>query len=722
MQNHIQAREWTFPQKKEYLPKAMLCRCAARLLVPLLALALGETLANAQANLVGQWQTLPTTMPINPVHVALMRTGKILVVSGSGNLPSNTNYQAAVWDPATDTVTTQPLAWDMFCNGMVILPDGRPFVVGGTLAYDPFHGYTKTAAYDPSTGQFTDLETMAHGRWYPTATTLSDGTVMAFSGLNENGPTNTAVEIYTVGSGWSQEYQAGWTPPLYPRLHLLPNGNVFYSGSTSSSMMFDTTAHAWSSVATTNYSSSRTYGSSVLLPLTPANGYRPRVMIFGGGNPATATTEIIDLSAATPAWQYGPPMSQARIEMNAVLLPTGKVLALGGSSADEDTRTASLNADLFDGDGMTVTSAGQNAFARLYHSVAILLPDATVWVAGGNPARGTYEPHLEIYSPAYLFNADGSLATRPTITSVSPGTIGYGNTFQVQTPDAASVASVVLMRAGAVTHAFDMDQRLVGMSFTAANGVLSVSAPPNGNIAPPGYYLLFLVNSSGVPSVGSFVQVSSAAQADFSLSASPASQTVNASQSTSYAVAVNAIAGFNGTVTLSVSGLPTAATANFTPTTVTGAGSSTLVVNTDTTTPAGNYQLTITGTSGTTTHSTTVNLTVTQSDFSLSSSPASQTVIASQSTSYTVAVGAIAGFTGTVNLSVSGLPPASAASFNPPIVTGAGSSTMVVSTDISTPLGNYSLTITGASGTTAHSATVNLMVVGAPVSPIGPLE
>ena len=568
--------------------------------------------AFAQANVVGQWRTLPTTMPINPVHMAMLRTGKVLVVSGSGNVPSNTNYQAGIWDPATDTVTTQPIAWDMFCNGMVILPDGRPFVVGGTVAYDPFLGYSKTAAYDPSTGQFTDLQTMAHGRWYPTATTLGDGTVMAFSGLNESGPTNTAVEIYTVGSGWSQEYPAGWTPPLYPRLHLLPNGTVFYSGPTDGSMLFDPSTHAWSFVASTNYTSGRTYGSSVLLPLTPANGYRPRVMIFGGGNPATATTEIIDLSAASPSWQWGPPMSQPRIEMNAVLLPSGKVLALGGSTNDEDATTASLNADLFDADGSSMTSAGQNAFPRLYHSVALLLPDATVLVAGGNPTRGTYEPHMEIYSPAYLFAADGSLAPRPAITSISPGVIGYGSTFQVQSPDAASISSIVLVRAGAVTHAFDMDQRVVGMSFTAANGILTVTAPPNGNIAPPGYYLLFVLNAAGVPSIGSFVQLSASAQpvGDFSIAASPASQTVVASMATTYTVTISAISGFTGTVNLSVSGLPAGATASFNPASISAAGSSTLTVNTSLTTPLGNYPLAITGASGGTSHSTNTNLSV----------------------------------------------------------------------------------------------------------------
>jgi len=395
----------------------------------------------------------------------------------------------------------------MFCNGMVALPDGRIMIFGGNLQYDPFHGWKRTSIFDPVTAKFTDMQDMAHGRWYPTSVELGDGRILTFSGLDESGDTNSQVEIYKVGLGWSTPYSS-WTPPLYPRLHLLPSGNVFYSGSTTQSRTFSTTTNSWSAtLATTNYGNSRTYGSSVLFPLTPANGYTPKVIVFGGGNPSTATTEIIDLSSPSPSWVYGPPMSAPRIEMNATLLPNGKILTVGGSQVDEDIGSASLGADLYDTSTNTMGSAGSNAFPRLYHSVSLLLPDATVWVAGGNPQRGNYENHVEIYSPPYLFNPDGSLATRPTITSVAQ-VIGYGTSFQVQTPNAANVSSVVLMKNGSATHAFDMDQRMVGLSFTAGSGALTVTGPPNGNTAPPGYYMLFLLNTAGVPSVAKFVRVS----------------------------------------------------------------------------------------------------------------------------------------------------------------------------------------------------------------------
>src|SRR5512133_427087 len=539
---------------------------------------------------------------------------------------------------------------------------------------------------------------------------------MTFSGLDENGSTNSTVEIYTVGSGWSGPYGASWTPPLYPRMHLLPNGKVFYSGSTTTSRLFNPSTQTWTTVATTKYSNSRTYGTSVLLPLTPANGYDPRVLILGGGNPSTATTELIDLGAATPSWNWGPNMSQPRIEMSATILADGKVLATGGSLNDEDTTTASLNADLYDPASNTFSSAGANSYARLYHSVSLLLPDGTVWLAGGNPQRGTYEKNMEIYEPAYLFTTDALgnaiYAPRPSISS-SPSSISYGSSFTVQTPDAANISSVALIRNGSPTHAFDQDQRFVALSFTSGSGALTVSAPPNGNIAPPVYYMLFLVDSSGVPSVAKFVQLGAQAQTqpDFSVSAIPSSQSVVQGNSTSYTVNVAASNGFTGTVGLSVSGLPQGATASFNPTSITTSGSSTLTASTSSTTPVGSYPLTITATSGSLVHTATTTLVVNApADFSVSAAPSSQSVTQGNNTSYTVNVAASNGFAGTAGLRVTGLPQGATGSFNPTSIATSGSSTLTVNTSSTTSAGSYALTITATSGALVHTATVTLVV------------
>jgi fibronectin type 3 domain-containing protein len=657
----------------------------------------------AQSNVQGQWQTLVTLSPINPVHMALMHNGKVLIVSGSGNDPTVTYFQGGVWDPATDTATTQPVGWDMFCNGMVVLPDGRPFVLGGTINYNPFQGSSRTSAYDPATGNFVDLQHMAHGRWYPTGTVLSDGRVMVFSGLTETGGTNNAVEIYTVGSGWGAQSFAPFTPPLYPRLHVLPNGKVFYSGSTSQSWTFDPTALSWTPGPSTNYGNTRTYGTSVLLPLMPANNYAPKIIIMGGGTNATATTELIDLSASSPKWVYGPSMVQPRVEMNATMLPNGTILTSGGSSVDEDGTTASLKAEIYDPVANSFSSAGSNVYARLYHSNSILLPDATVLLTGSNPVRGTYEQHMELYSPPYLFNSNGSLATRPAITGVTPGVIGYGNAFQVQTPDAANITSAVLIRAGAVTHAFDMDQRLIGLNFTAGSGVLNVTAPRNGNIAPPGYYLLFILNSSGVPSVAQFVQ----------LSATPTDQAPTA---TITSPASNASIGVGQSVSFSGSGTsPTGTISAYSwvfpggsPATSTSANPGSVIYST-----AGTYvaSLTVTDNQGLTSPSPATLTVTVNSGFSLSASPSSQNVASGNSTTYTLTVTPTLGFTGSVSFSASGLPSGASASFSPATVTTSGSTIMTVATSASTPTGNYTLTVTGTSGSVSSSTTASLAVI-----------
>ena len=681
----------------------------------------------AQANVQGQWSTLPYLMPINPVHVALLSNGKVLVVAGSGNCPPSqagcpsgppygpsNNSGALLWDPNAGAISQFSLSWDMFCNGMALLQDGRALIDGGTIKYDPFYGQSNVAVFDPATNLFTNVQNMAHGRWYPTVLTLGDGRVMAFSGLNETGATNTAVEFYTVGSGWSTQYIAPWTPDLYPRLHLLPNGKVFYSGAQTTSKLFDPSTTTWNTnIASTNYSGTRTYGTSVLLPLTPANNYDPQVIIMGGHSPATNTSEIIDLAAPTPAWQSGPNMSEARIEMNAVILPDGRALAVGGSVNDEDTTTASLNADLLGPDpnnpGKYIfSSAGANAYPRLYHSVALLLPDATVWLAGGNPSRGSYVQQMEIYQPPYLFNSTGGLAARPSITS-APSSISYGNTFTVQTPDAANISHAVLVRNGTVTHAFGMDQREVELSFTAQSGSLTVTGPPNGNIAPPGYYMLFLLNSSGVPSVATFVQmVPVVAQPDFSVAATPSSRTIPPGTGTSYSASVTPSNGFSGNVTFSVSGLPSGATATFSPSSVTGSGSSTLSVNTSSSTPAGSYTLTISATSGSLTHTAQVTLVV--ADFSISASPSSQTVNRGSKTTFTVSVTAMGPFSAAVSFTVSGLPTRTSSSFSPTSIAGSGNTTLTISTKPRTATGTYPLTIKATGGGLTHSTTVNLVI------------
>ncbi len=470
----------------------------------------------ADVHTTGIWNQLPFGSPMNPVHIALLRTGKVLIIAGSGNYPTEKVFTAGVWDPPAGFVRTQTIGTDMFCNGMVMLPDGRAFVVGGTKSYERgFSGLSSTALFDPQTETFTPAASMANGRWYPTVTVMPDGTVMAASGIDKDGVMNPTVEIYDPKKNtWGGEIPGAY-PSLqfYPRQHLLPNGKVFESGFNANTQIWDPAAKSWTFVADTQLGKNRIYGSSVLLPLMPASGYKPVVLILGGdsgapgGADVTNTAETIDLSAPNPQWVTRNPMAAPRMDLNATLLPNGKVLVSGGSSRLEDAAAAVLTSEIYDPATGTFAPAAVMNHARLYHSNAILLPDATVLALGSNPHHGDYQGLMEIYSPPYLFTECGQRVTaRPVISNVPAAPVAYGSTFTVNTPFPDAIQSVVVMRPGAVTHAFDMEQRLIGTTFVRIPGGLSVTAPPNGNVAPPGWYLIFILDAGGTPSVGKFVQ------------------------------------------------------------------------------------------------------------------------------------------------------------------------------------------------------------------------
>jgi hypothetical protein len=296
-----------------------------------------------------------------------------------------------------------------------------------------------------------------------------------------------------------------------------------------------------------------------------------------------------------------------------------------------------------------------------------------------------------------LFDATGGPAYRPTITGVPSAPVAYGSSFQVQTPDAASISSVVLVRPGAATHAFDMDQRVVGLSFTAGNGVLNVTSPPNGNIAPPGYYMLFVLNSDGVPSVAKFVRLLANAAPTATITSPPGNVTINPGGSVSFA---GTGSDPDGTISAYAWTFPGGAPAS---SAAANAGAVTY-----STPGAHTATFRVTDDRGLTSGPATRTITV--SDFSLSATPASQSVPAGGSTTYTATVAPVNGFTGTVAFGVTGLPSGATATFNPASVTTSGSTTMSVATSAATPPGSYPLTIQGTSGPRTRTVNVTLVV------------
>jgi len=230
--------------------------------------------------------------------------------------------------------------------------------------------------------------------------------------------------------------------------------------------------------------------------------YQPgRILYAGGGDsPPTNTAEVINLNDANPTWRYTGSMAYARRHMNATILPTGDVLVTGGTSAPGFNNFAGAvhAAELWSPNTGTWTTLASNQVNRLYHSTSLLLPDGRVLHTGsGDGASAPRELSYELYSPPYLFQG-----ARPSITGATPAAVGYGQNLAVGTPDAASIAKATFIRTGSVTHAFDHAARLVPLAFSQVNGGLSLTLPGSRTTAPPGPYMLFLVNANGVPSIG----------------------------------------------------------------------------------------------------------------------------------------------------------------------------------------------------------------------------
>ena len=223
-------------------------------------------------------------------------------------------------------------------------------------------------------------------------------------------------------------------------------------------------------------------------------------------------------------------MAYPRSYLNLTPLPDGTVLATGGGTTTDggNLNDGVLPAEDWNPATGQWTTWASMAVPRLYHSIAMLMPDGRVFVAGTGDLTGVpNELNAQIFSPPYLFKGP-----RPTITS-SPSVVQYGSNFQVSTPDAASITSVSLIRPAAVTHSFDQSARRVSLPFTVSNGTLNVQAPANGGDAPPGPYMLFIVNSNGVPSVASWVNLPAPYQEDGTPPSAPSGLTATATSSSS---------------------------------------------------------------------------------------------------------------------------------------------------------------------------------------------
>jgi hypothetical protein len=442
----------------------------------------------AAASTMGAWSA-PFPWPNVAVHLSLLPNGTVM---SFGRTAAGVPY---LWDPGSGSFTAIPSPSLLFCAGHTLLPNGRLFVAGGHIL-DGL-GLPNTNVFDAGSNAWLARAPMARGRWYPTTVTMGNGEVVVLAGTDESGATVLIPEVWKATGGWRTLTGASKWLPYYPRAFLAPNGRMFYAGELQqTSYLNPAGSGSWQFVAN-RVIPDREYGAAVM--------YRPgRILYLGGGNPPTSSAEIIDLNNAAPAWRLTNPMANARRQTNATLLPNGDVLVTGGTSAPGFNNEAGgvHAAEVWSPATEGWTTLASNSVTRVYHGTTLLLPDGRILHTGsGDGGQGTDQYNAEIYSPPYLFQGP-----RPAITT-SPSVVSYGATFPVGTPAPAAIARVTWVRLMSTTHAFDMNQRFVQLNFTAGATALTVKAPASRNRVPPGHYMMFVIDGTGVPSIARIVQI-----------------------------------------------------------------------------------------------------------------------------------------------------------------------------------------------------------------------
>ena len=496
----------------------------------------------------GRWDLLYPIMPGGTTfaleHAALMHTYKVVFLADGTD--------TAVWDPSDETTPLMSrlsaadtgLAANIVCCGHSFLSDGQLLAVGGgglgPGAVTSIQGWK----FNPATETWNRTAgDMSIKRWYPTAVTLGDesgkkgksGRVLVASGVPGAG-TPPVIDIYSEStdtfSPMTITAGAKTFSQVYPSLLLLPGGQIFYTptgfgncSTTGVAALNDPSSYLsfsnelegnWTDI---NDGMNRTKGMAALL-LQPTYPFVQAFVAGGGPIGTSATAQVANLSTLAPSWGalIAIPDARPRVNVNVVLLPDGTVLVLGG------LQSAPLTCYRFN-PGTAIspfTEMDELNKPRHYHSAALLLPSGKVMAAGGAAAGGctvSVENTIEVFSPPYLFNADGSPATRPTITSINgiePTTtvapsVNHGGHFNIETPDAYYIAKVVLVRPGAITHNTDTEQRVIQCSFRRGGDYTLCAQAPGGPapyaIAPRGYYMLFILTGDGVPSEGKFIHL-----------------------------------------------------------------------------------------------------------------------------------------------------------------------------------------------------------------------
>ncbi|MCJ1276865.1 hypothetical protein MMC21_004672 [Puttea exsequens] len=485
-----------------------------------------QTTTAAPSHGVGEWS--PTIdFPLVPVSMAMEHdSGNLLVWSSyaastfGGSTGGNT--LTATYNPATGIVSqrnVQNTQHDMFCEGLAIDATGRFIATGGNSA-------AKTSIYSPRYDAWTAASPMHISRGYQSAVTLANGNMFTIGGSWSGGQGGKNGEVFNPSTNvWTLLTDSSVTPMLTADAQgifrsdnhgwlFAWKGNAVFQAGPSKYMHWYGTLGTGGGVS---YAGQRgDDGDAMCGNAVMYDAVAGKILAVGGATSyqnvdSTANANIITLgtSFTTVTTQKINPMWYQRIFANAVVLPNGKVFITGGQVYGQpfSDDTSQLIPEIWDPKTTNFVKLASQTVPRNYHSTALLLPDATVISGGGGlcGACATNHYDAQIYSPSYLFNADGSRATRPVITN-TPDTINIGGTLTVTANSA--IAAWTLIRIGSTTHTVNTDQRRIPLTPSGNNGnTYTIPLPKDAGIMTPGYYYLFASNAAGVPSIAKYVWV-----------------------------------------------------------------------------------------------------------------------------------------------------------------------------------------------------------------------
>ena len=494
----------------------------------------------------GSWEPV-MPWPVKAIHSSLLPSGHILS-HASGDETSIANDDWENGQPPTYNMTKVDLAdintwsheWvnnntqEMYCSAHTLLPDGRVFEFGGHDGnggvIDNIYGKDQASIFDFDTKTWEPQQSMSQARWYPTAVTLGNGEVMAIGGIHGTAAEEANIfkpEIFN-GSEWRTLNNVDYSGRLlandaifqhtYPYVHLVSDGRVFWSGWDKEMAYIDLTGNGQWGQIHTREDIFRNWAAPIM--------YRQdKIMLIGGiaphvdGNPnqmnafgyATNTVQLIDLTGDTPDSRRTNSMIYTRADADGTLLANGEVFINGGNAYHllGDNPTKIFVPEIWNPNTEEWRLAAQADKPRGYHSSSLLLPDGRVWTAGGECGDDcTDGMTAQVYNPPYLFKQDGSgeFATRPVLESVDEQ-ISYAKPFSATVSSNNGVSKVNLIRLGSTTHHFNFEQRFIELDYQKDGDSLTLQAPAHGNLAPPGFYMLFVLDDNGVPAIAKNVQI-----------------------------------------------------------------------------------------------------------------------------------------------------------------------------------------------------------------------